>query len=145
MDTLRPWARQSPGRLPDPSAGGAESQRTKTATQAEDIGCEGHQQVTGRQRHLLVETLGLIVAVVVPAATPDDRRGLVALLQRYGASGTKRLRQLGGDAAEPAQWLCAWGRRLPQPPEIARDVVEHPGKECQVVQHGWKEERTVAW
>jgi hypothetical protein len=24
-------------------------------------------------------------------------------------------------------------------------VVEHPGKECQVVQHGWKEERTVAW
>src|SRR5918911_2644183 len=30
MDMLRPWARQSPGRLPDPSAGGAESQRTKT-------------------------------------------------------------------------------------------------------------------
>src|SRR5215510_4729516 len=38
MDTRRQWERQSQGRLPEPSACGADSQRVKTATQGEDVG-----------------------------------------------------------------------------------------------------------
>ena len=68
MDTLRQWERQSQGRLPEPSACCADSQSIKTATQAEDVGFDGHKKIKGRKRHILVDTLGLIVAVVVTAA-----------------------------------------------------------------------------
>jgi putative transposase len=75
MDTLRHWERQSQGRLSEPSACCADSQSIKTATQGEDVGFDGHKKIKGRKRHLLVDTLGLIVAVVVTAANTDDRQG----------------------------------------------------------------------
>jgi putative transposase len=68
MDTLRQWERQSQGRMPEPSACCVDGQSIKTATQAEDVGFDGHKKIKGRKRHLLVDTLGLIVAVVVTAA-----------------------------------------------------------------------------
>jgi putative transposase len=89
MPTLRHWERQGQGRLPAPSAAGVESQSSTTATHGPDGGCDGPKQVKGRKRHLLVDTLGLMVAVVVTAATTDDRQGLGALLKRYFASGPR--------------------------------------------------------
>jgi putative transposase len=106
MDTLRQWERQSQGRLPEPSAACVDSQRSKPATQGSEIGFDGNKKITGRQRHILVDTLGVIVAVVVTAANTDDRQGLVALLQRYCASGVKRLRKRWVDGGYQAQWLC---------------------------------------
>lgn len=89
MDTLRQWERQSQGRLPEPSACCVDSQSIKTATQGKDVGFDGNKKIKGRKRHLLVDTLGLLVAVVVTAANTDDRLGLVALGQGYFASGVK--------------------------------------------------------
>jgi putative transposase len=80
METLRHWERHCQGRLSEPSAGCAESQSIKTATQGKDVGFDGNKKVKGRQRHILVDPLGLIVAVVVTAANIDDRQGLVELL-----------------------------------------------------------------
>ena len=47
---------------------------------------------------MLVETLGLIVAVVVTAANTDERLGLVVLLKQYCATGVTRLRTMWVDA-----------------------------------------------
>jgi putative transposase len=145
MDTLRQWERQSQGRLPEPSACCADSQSIKTATQGEDVGFDGHKKIKGRKRHILIDTLGLIVAVVVTAANTDDRQGLVALLQRYFTSGVKRLRKLWVDGIYQAQWLRDWVRSLKQTDKIDLEVVEHTGKGFQVVKHRWKVERTFAW
>jgi putative transposase len=145
MTTRRHWERQGQGRLPEPSAGCVESQRIKTATQGIDGGFDGNKQGKGRKRPMLIDTLGLIVAVVVTAAHTDDRQGWVELLKRYCASGGQRLRKLWGDGGSQAQWLCAWVRSLKQPPKIALEVVEHTGKGLQVVTHRWKVERTLAW
>jgi putative transposase len=142
MDTLRQWARQSQGRLPEPSACGADSQSLKTATPGADVGCDGHKKVKGRQRHILVDTLGLMVAVVVTAANRDERRGLVTLLQRYCASGVTRLRKIWVDGGEEAQWLCDWVRGLKQTHKRDLEVVEHTGKGFHVVKHRWKVERS---
>jgi putative transposase len=79
METRRQWERRGLGRKPEPSAGRMDSQRIKTATQNEAIGCAGNKTIKGRQRPILVDTLGLIMAVVVPDAGPDDRLGLVEL------------------------------------------------------------------
>ena len=145
MDTLRQWERQSQGRLPEPSACCADSQSIKTATQAEDVGFDGNKKVKGRKRHILVDTLGLIVAVVVTAANTDDRQGRVALLQRYFAAGVKRLRKIWVDADDQAQWLYAWVHSVKPTHKIDLEVVEHTGKGFQVVKHRWKVERTLAW
>jgi putative transposase len=145
MDTRRQWERQSQGRRPEPSACCADSQSIKPATQAEDVGFDGHKQSKGRKRHIVVDTLGLIVAVVVTAANMDDRLGLGTLLQRYCASGVTRLRKIWVDGGYEAQWLCDWVRGLKQTHKSALEVVEHTGKGCQVVKHRWKVERTLAW
>jgi putative transposase len=145
MDTLRHWERQCQGRLPEPSAGCADSQSIKVATQGTEVGCDGKKKIKGRKRHILIATLGLIVAVVVTAANVDDRQGLVQLLHRYFASGVKRLRKIWGDGGYEAQWLHDWVYSLKQTHKIDLEVVEHTGTGFQVVAHRWKVERTVAW
>lgn len=145
MDTLRQWERQSQGRLPEPSACCADSQSIKTATQGEDVGFDGHKKIKGRKRHILVDTLGLIVAVVVTAANSDDRQGLVALMKRYFACGVTRLRKIWVDGGYEAQWLCDWVRGFKRTHKIDLEVVEHTGKGFQVVPYRWVVERTFAW
>ena len=68
MTELRQVERRCHGRLAEPSAGAIDSQSVKTATQSQDVGFDRHKKIKGRKRHLLVDTLGLIVAVVVTAA-----------------------------------------------------------------------------
>jgi putative transposase len=97
--TLRQWERRGLGRQPEPSAGSLDSQSSKTATPSEDSGCDGKKKIKGRKRHLLVDTLGVIIAVVVTEASPDDRLGVVELLTPYCADGLKRLRKLWVDGA----------------------------------------------
>jgi putative transposase len=145
MATLRQWERQSQGRLPEPSASCADSQSSKTAPQAAEVGFDGNKKIKGRQRHILVDPLGRIVPVVVTAATLDDRPGLMTLLQRYCASGVKRWRKLWGDGGSQAQWLCDGVRSRKQTHKIALEVVEYTGKGCQVVKQRWQVERTLAW
>jgi transposase len=85
------------------------------------------------------------VAVVVTAANTDDRQGLVALVQRYGASGGRRLRKIWVDAGYEAQWLADWVRSRKQTHKMDLEVVKHTGTGFQVVKHLWKVERTFAW
>ena len=145
MTTLRHWERQGQGRLPEPSAACVDSPSIKTATQGTDVGFDGHKKVKGRTRHILVDPLGLLVAVVGTAANTDDRQGLVALLKQYFASGVTRLRTIWVDAGYEAQGLCDWVRGLKHTHKSDLEVVTHTGKGFQVVKHRWKVERTLAW
>lgn len=146
METLRQWERRCLGRQPAPSAGSMDSQRIKTATQREDIGFDGNKKMKGRKRHLLVDTLGVIMAVVVTDASMDDRLGVVALLTAYFADGVKRLRKLWGDGASPAEWLEEWVRGVKQTHKIALEATTHQeGKGFQVLPWRGAVERTFAW
>jgi putative transposase len=90
MEALGQGERQRQGRLAEPSAGSVDSQSITTAPQATEGGFDGGKQVKGRKRHLVVDTLGLLIAVVVTAANTDDRLGLRMLLTRYFVGGVKR-------------------------------------------------------
>jgi len=146
METLRQWERRYLGRNPEPSAGSIDSQSIKTATQSEDIGFDGHKKIKGRKRHLLVDTLGLIIAVVVTSADTDDRLGLVELLSQYFAEGVKRLRKIWVDGAYPAEWLEAWVRGLKHTHKIDLEATTNQeGKGFHVIPWRWAVERTFAW
>jgi transposase len=106
------------------------------------VGFDGHKKVKGRKRHILVDTLGLIIAVVVTAANHDDRQGLVALLTTYFVSGITRLRKIWVDEGYEAQWLREWARSLKQTHKIDVEVVERTGKGVEVVKQRWKVEVT---
>ena len=115
----------------------------KNATQAQFAILE---KIKGRKRHLLVDTLGLIIAVVVTAADTDDRLGLVELLSQYFADGVKRLRKIWVDGAYPAEWLEEWVRGLKQTHKIDLEATTHKeGKGFQVIPWRWAVERTFAW
>ena len=146
MEKLRQGERRLQGRQPEPSAGSVDSQSIKTATQPEDVGYDGNKKVKGRKRHILVDTLGLIIAVVVTDARTDDRLGLVELLSEYFADGVKRLRKLWVDGAYPAQWLDDWVSGLKQTHKIdLESTLNKEGKGFEVVPWRWAVERTFAW
>jgi putative transposase len=145
METLRQWERRRVGRRPEPSAGSVDSQSIKTTTQGEAVGFDGGKKTKGRKRHLLVDTLGLILAVVVTAANTDDRLGLVVLLTRYMAGGGKRLRKLWVDGGYQAEWVTKWVRDLKQTHKIDLEVTGNASPGFQVVPWRWAVERTFAW
>jgi putative transposase len=145
MEALRQLERQRVGRQPEPSAGSVDSQSIKTATQGADVGFDGGKKIKGRKRHLLVDTLGLILAVVVTAANTDDRLGLVALLTQYFARGVTRLRKLWADSGYRAEWLASWVSGVKHTHKIDLEVTENAGPGFQVIPWRWVVERTFAW
>src|SRR5271165_2409651 len=64
----------SRGRLPCPSVVILDSQSVQTTERGGTRGFDGHKRVKGRKRHLLVDTLGMVVARRVEAANVSDRR-----------------------------------------------------------------------
>ncbi len=81
-ERLRQWVRAVEcDRPPSPSAGVIDSQSVKTGKMvSKEVGYDGGKKVRGRKRHLLVDTLGLMVVAVVTAANVPEGAGLQKLL-----------------------------------------------------------------
>ena len=95
--TLRESVRLHAGRLAQPSAAILDSQSVKTSDQACASGIDVHKQIEGVKRPILVDTLGLLLGVVVTAASVQDRDGAKTLWIRCG-QGLIRLARVWADA-----------------------------------------------
>jgi len=145
MAALRRLERQRQGRHPEPSAGSIDSQSIRTATQGTAVGFAGNKKIKGRKRQVLVDTLGLLLAVVVTAASAEDRVGLMILIESYWATGLKRLRHLWVDGGYRAEWLRQWVWGVKPTHKITLEVVDKTGPGFQVLPRRWTVERTFAW
>ena len=81
---LRERVRVAVGRNPQPSAGIIDSQSVKTSAVGGLRGFDGGKKINGRKRHILVDTLGLVLKAVVHSAAIQDRAGVPLLLAGLG-------------------------------------------------------------
>src|SRR5215218_3584129 len=72
-DSIRRLVRQAAGRNPEPRGAVVDSQSVQTSEQGGLAGYDAAKKVSGRKRHVLVDTLGLVLLVVITAANVQDR------------------------------------------------------------------------
>jgi putative transposase len=141
-DTLRAAVRRRAGRHKHPTAGALDSQSVKTVQGAGVRGYDAGKNVKGRKRHLLVDTLGLLLAVCVTAASVSDPAGARMLLKRLPGC-CKKLRRLwvdGTSRGRLVEWVQLHCRFLLQPVLRCDD---HKG--FVVLPRRWVVEPTFAW
>lgn len=82
-ERLRMWVRVSQNLEPSPSEAIMDSQSVETATMiSQEVGYDSGKKIKGRKRHILIDTLGLVVIVVITAASVSEQAGAKQILSK---------------------------------------------------------------
>lgn len=143
-DRLRDRVRQAAGRDLEPTAGIIDAQSVKGAASvpAATRGFDGGKKVNGRKRHIVVDTLGLLLTVMVTAASITDRQTAQTLLVRLRHRHW-RITRVWADGGYTGQ-LVDFAREVLR---IALTVVKRSDDTTGfvVLPKRWLVERTFAW
>ena len=139
---LRIEIRVSVGKESEPSAAILDSQSVKATEMSKSRGYDAGKKINGIKRHLLVDTLGMVLAVMILTADVQDRDGARKLLEKIKAQ-FPRLQKIwadGGYAGALLDWVkqfCGWVLEIVKRSDTAKGF--------EVLQHRWIVERTFGW
>ena len=143
-DALRILVRKTQTKRSQPTAAVLDSQSVKSAGHGGPVGYDAGKRIKGRKRHILVDTLGLLLGVVVTPADTTERDGAKAVLGRVLAWFTW-LRLLWVDGGYSGAAFADWVRT--QSAKLAVEVVKRSDDlgGFKVLPHRWVVERTFGW
>jgi putative transposase len=143
VDALRRKVRVEAGRDPEPRTAAIDSQTVATHHQGADSAVDGGKNVKGRKRHIVVCSMGLLLAVAVTAANLHEGMQAPRVLGTLSEQTTSRLETVYADNKYHCQGVWEWEER----PEVNYHivVVKREGREFQLLPSRWVVERSYAW
>jgi putative transposase len=121
-----------------------DSQSVDTTSGGEERGRDNAKNVDGRKRHIVVDSMGLLLAVLVTAASVDDATAATALFARLDGQPMSKVVRMYADSKyhnfKLYEWVetnAAWDLSIVRRPEGSKGWVMLPIR--------WTVERTFAW
>ena len=141
---LRALVRGGEGKQSRPTAAILDSQSVKSDPHGGVVGYDATKRIKGRKRHLLVDTLGLVLGVKVTSADTPEREGAQALLGQV-LVWLSWLRLIWVDGGYTGDAFSQWVKRLRPNLEIQVVKRSDTARGFKVLAHRWVVERTFGW